>query len=383
MKRVFYWLSFTLYWKIFYRLYLIARKHPRYNYHCKFINNLSKIKDIKTNILTKEQKIETDKFYKKYYGKKISYSFHNMIVGYNNFFDVKYISPDIFWKFIDKLNRQDSSGFIFYDKNFLYNFSERAKIKTPKRFFYSTNNLFFDSNDNIISKEELYKKISNLGEAFIKPTNMFDSGYAKNCKLINIIDGIDLYSRKGIKDIIKKYYSHDFIIQEKIVCHKSISDIYPNAVNTFSIYTFIWNGEIKTIDKPILKIGMNGSSTDYSGIQGNGLIIAINDDGILFDSALCIKQSKWYSHHPNTKVLFKNHKIENFQKVLETAKKLHSYVPWLGFCRWDITIGVDGEPILIELENPAELLQQQILHKEGFFGKYTEEILLYLKKDMK
>ena len=125
-------------------------------------------------------------------------------------------------------------------------------------------------------------------------------------------------------------------------------------------------------------MGMDGSITDYS--KKNGLIIAITNDGLLYDSALCIKQDKWYTAHPNTGFVFKNHRIENFQKVLEAVKKLHSCIPWLKFCRWDITIDVDGEPVFIEMERVIEMFQQQILYKEGFFGEYTEEILSLLKK---
>ncbi|MBR4632117.1 MAG: hypothetical protein IKO48_02205 [Elusimicrobia bacterium] len=221
--------------------------------------------------------------------------------------------------------------------------------------------------------------MSNIGEVFIKPANFRNSGYAKNCRVINVIDGIDIRSKMSIKDIIEKYYKKDFVIQEKLVCHKSISDIYPESVNTFSIYTFVLNNEIKIINKPILKIGMGDNITDYSGLTSEGLMIGIDNDGTLFDSALCTKQDKWYASHPDTGFVFKNHKIVNFQKVLETAKKLHSCIPWLHFCRWDITIDSAGEPVAIEVERPSEIFQQQILYKEGFFGKYTEGILSFIR----
>lgn len=126
-------------------------------------------------------------------------------------------------------------------------------------------------------------------------------------------------------------------------------------------------------------MGMNGSITDYS--KKNGLIIAITNDGLLYDSALCIKQDKWYTSHPDTGFVFKNHKIENFYKIAETVKKIHSLIPWLKFCKWDVTIDVDGNPVLIEVERPAELFQQQFLYKEGFFGEYTEELLSLLRTE--
>ena len=126
---------------------------------------------------------------------------------------------------------------------------------------------------------------------------------------------------------------------------------------------------------------MNDATTDYSGIEKEGLIITMDTEGYLSEFALNINKNKWYSSHPNTGLVFKNHKIENLKKVFESAKKLHSCVPWLGFCKWDITINLDGEPVLIETEPPGELFQQQILYKEGFFGEYTEEVLTFLKNN--
>ena len=380
MKDFFLRLYAKYYWLIGIKLFAMLMEKYDYDYYLMVYNGISDNKDVKTNLLTKEQKLEIDNFYKKHYGKKVPYMWPNLLVSFTNKFDVRYIPPDIFRKIRIALNSKDRSSFMLYDKNLLYRFTEKANIKAPEKLFYSISNLFFDSSDNMISRETFYNKMSNIGEAFIKPTKLYDSGYAKNCRIINVVDGVDTYSDTSIKDIIEKYYNKDFIVQEKIVCHKSISDIYSKSVNTFSVYTFIWNNEVKIINKPILKIGMGDHTTDYSGIKNEGLIIGIDNDGTLFDSALCIKQDKWYTSHPDTGLIFKNHKIVNFQKVLETAKKLHSYIPWLKFCRWDITIDFNGEPVVIEMEKPIEIFQQQILYKEGFFGEYTEDVLSLLKK---
>ena len=380
MKKIFLALYAKYYWFIGEKLCTMLMEKYGYGYYLRVYNDISKVKDIKTNLLTKEQKLEIDNFYKKYYGKKISYIWHNLIMSYNNKFDVRYIPPDIFIKIRDKLNSNSKTCLMIYDKNFLYEFVKKTNVKFPKRLFYSINNLFFDSANNKISKDDLYKQMSNIGEAFIKPSQLTNSGYARNCKLINMKDGVDVNSNTSIKEIIEDYNAKDFIVQEKIVCHKSISDIYSKSVNTFSLYTIIWNNEVKIIPKPVFKIGMGGSCTDYSGITKEGLVMGLNNDGTLFDFALCVKQDKKYYAHPDTGFVFKNHKIFNFSKILETAKKLHSCIPWLTFCKWDITIGVDGEPIVVEVEKPSELFQKQIFYKEGFFGENTEEMLALVKK---
>lgn len=371
-----------LYWYV----RITIERQTRYNYFFRISKFLSKNKNIGTDLLTKEQKLETDNFYKKHYGKKVPYMWHNLMVGYTDKFDKRYLPPKIFLDFVDKLNDHDIKYSIFYDKNFFFNFIARTGIKVPEKIFCSINGLFFDSQDKIISKQDLYKKISDIGEAFIKPTLPINSGYANNCRLINVHNGIDINSDTSIQELIEKNYTDDFVVQKKIVCHKSISDIYPNSVNTFSVHSFILNNEVKIINKFVFKIGMNGSVTDFS--KKEGLIIAVNQDGILADSALCVKRDKnylkkEYFSHPDTGAVFKNHRIENFYKVAETIKKIHALIPWLKFCKWDVTIDVDGNPLIIEAERPTELFQQQIIHKEGFFGEYTEEILNFLKNNGK
>ena len=364
-----------LYLRIFYRLKIIVSKRFSYEYS---YNHL--IKKIGTkNILTKEQKKEIDNFYKKHYGKKISYAWHNCFTKYSGKFDVKYIPNDIFKDYLYSINIKDKTYYeILQDKNFIYKLAESADVKVPKRYFYSINNLFFDSDNNLISKQDFYKRISNIGEVFIKPTQISFTGNAKNCKILKIVNGIDTISKTSIKEIIEKNYNMDFVVQEKIICHKSISALYPKSVNTIGLNTIILNNEIKAI-KTVLKIGMNGNLFDYGGTGNKGLLIPIKQDGTLYDRAFCLSEQKEYFSHPDTGITFKDYKIDVFPKVLETAKKFQASLPWMPFCGLDLVINEKGEVLLIEMESPSCSIVQSI-SGESFFGNYTEQILSSLKK---
>lgn len=374
IKKIIYRLYNKIYREIFYKIHKFAERYFDYEYS---YNHLIKKTD-KTDILTKKQKHEIDTFYKKYYGKKISYIWHNCFTKYSGKFDVKYIPTDLFKNYLYSLKTKDKNYYkILQDKNFLYNIAKSADIKIPKRYFYSINNLFFDSNDNMISKETFYNKISDIGEVFIKPTSIEFTGNAQNCRLINVIKGIDIYSNTNIKDMIEKYYKMDFIVQEKIVCHKSISALYSKSVNTFGLTTIILNNEIKTM-KTLLKIGMNGNIFDYGGASNKGLLIPIKEDGTLYDRAFCLNEKKEYFAHPDTGIVFKNYKIDLFPKVLEAAKKFQSAVPWMPFCGIDFVINDKGDALIVEMEDPSCAVIQSILG-ESFFGDDTEQILSYLK----
>ncbi len=343
----------------------------RYKKSKHYFNKLWK-PSFKKDLLTKKQKQDIDNFYRQYYGKEISYKEHNLIMNYNQQFDVKYIPTKLLLKFVDSLNTNSYRYNVFKDKNFLYNIAKLAQVQIPKRYFYSIKNLLFDSNNNIISKQDFYKQISNIGEAFIKPT--IDSGGGKGCKIINIVNGIETNTDIAITNFFDKYYREDFVIQEKISCHESISNIYSKSVNTFIVFSYIWNNEITTLSS-LLKIGTNGNLIDNI----EGIFIAINKDGYLADTAFCSGNDKKYFEHPDTKLIFKNYKIDLFPKVLEAAKKLHSIIPWMGFCKWDMTIDKQGNPVVIEMEKPISSSFLQIATGKSMFEEKTGEILTFLK----
>lgn len=371
--RKLYHLYSLFYWRIFYRLQIFIEMQMSHKYLLKKL----KKEDYTNNILTKEEKIEIDTFYKKYYGKKIPYTWHNLFKRYSGKFDVKFFPIDIFIKYLYSLNLTSKQYDILKDKNFLYIIAKNVNVKIPKRFCYSVKGVFFDFDNKIISKDKFYESVSNCGEAFIKPTEIYNTGYGKNCRLINVVNGIDSYSGTNIKDIIKKNYNNDFVIQEKIVCHKSVSDIYPKSVNTVGLSTIILNGEIKVI-KPLLKIGMDGNNVDFGGFNNKGLMIPVKVDGTLYDKAYCPSENKYYFKHPDTGVVFKNYKIELFPKILEAAKKVQTCIPWIPFCTMDFVLDKHGDAIIIEIEKPSCFLGQ-ILYREGQFGTDTEEILSFLK----
>ena len=54
---------------------------------------------------------------------------------------------------------------------------------------------------------------------------------------------VELVSGKGAKEFILSL-GEDAVIQERLVCHKSITDIYPGSVNTFRVITYRWKDDV-------------------------------------------------------------------------------------------------------------------------------------------
>ena len=65
-------------------------------------------------------------------------------------------------------------------------------------------------------------------------------------------------------------------------------------------------------------------------------------------------------------------KIPSYDRVLETIKKNHKYLPYFKIIGWDFAIDREGEPVLIEFNVSPE---QNQLTCGPTFGKLTDQIL--------
>ena len=154
---------------------------------------------------------------------------------------------------------------------------------------------------------------------FAKPSVDSDSG--RGCILIE----------KKISNTIPalKAMGDNFVVQERIVCSDSIRKIYSGSVNTFRVMTYIWNNEIQ-VAPVIMRIGRNGSFLDNA--HAGGVFIAVNKDGTLHKTAFTEFKDE-FAEHPDSHLRFEHFKIENFSRVLDSAKKMHSSI-WLFQMAW-------------------------------------------------
>ena len=91
-----------------------------------------------------------------------------------------------------------------------------------------------------------------------------------------------------------------------------------------------------------------------------------------------------FKEHPDTHLVFEGHQIKNFEKVVESAKRMHAAMPQLGVINWDFTIDKDEVPVLIE----ANIMKGgiwifQMAWGCGCFGENTIAILEWLKEKNK
>lgn len=261
--------------------------------------------------LTKEQKRKIDTFYKKNYGKKIPYVWHQNYMAHSGEFNEKQF-PEL---------------------------------------------------------------LSHASKVFIKPTVESCSG--EGCLVAEFINGKDIMGGKKAHDMIcwlkeKK----DMVVQERVVCHESISRLYSGSVNTFRILSYRWKNEI-ICPSAIMRVGRGNAYVDNA--HAGGMFVAINGDGVLKGNAVT-EFNEQFVEHPDSKILFDGYKIDLFPRCIDAAVKVHEMMPQVGVVNWDFTIDESGNPVLIEVNLfGCGIWIYEMVHGEGAFGNNTEEILKWLR----
>lgn len=323
--------------------------------------------------LTDGQKEEIDSLYIENYGKKVPHIWHRHFTAFTGVFDKNYF-PELLYipEFEEFMNMYSEYNKVFSDKNILPYIAKAANVKAPQTIISCIKGVYRNKENKIITKREALSLISNIGEVFIKPSIDCNSG--KNCAILDVDGNLDRSSGRPIDEIIESI-GLDFLVQEKVVCHKSISDIYAYSVNTFRVITYIWKNEIKFMPAT-LRMGKEGRRIDNS--HAGGMFVAIDNDGTLHDTAFT-EFREAFSIHPDTKFCYKNHKIESFPRILSAAKSMHELIPHIGVVNWDFTIDETGEPVIIEMNlHGGSIALPQRVHGKGVFGDDTAEVLRWL-----
>lgn len=354
------------------KLYIGYRTNNFRNYYTK-----SHIANNVEDTLTKAEKILIDEYFLRNYGKKIPYCYHNLYKFYNGKFDIKYFPDELIAPKLQRYINNPSFAKVISNKNFLPIIAEKAGVKMPETVIFNKNGVFYNKDYKIISKEEAKGILLHKKDVFVKPTK--DTSGGSKCKVYDKDTGYEELKGEDI-DSIFDLYKKDFTVQSLVKNHESIRNIYPKSLNTIRLTTYIIDGKVYNV-KGLLRLGANDSRIDNAST--GGIYVCVGDDGKLNDFASNESGVGKLRHfeHPDTKVAFKDYSIENYPKVIEAAKRMHSLIPELGIIDWDIAIDEFGDPVVVEANciNGGGIQMVQCNDGKGAFGENTEYILKFLR----
>lgn len=303
--------------------------------------------------------------YFKQYGFKVSSAFPEIYRRCNGIISDKYIPASLYFYYISPYLVNMNLSMAYVDKN-MY-FRHFPDVRQPKTILHNMSGRFFTKDMAEISSDDAVDLLSGKERFIIKPA--IESGRGRDVKML--MGG-------GIKQIVTtlEEYESNYIIQEIVTQHPEMSKLNPTSLNTCRLYTYrrVGSGEYVLLGSAV-RFGGNGAFRD-NACTGGGFC-KIHDDGSVNDKIHNYRRFGWGSLKSEKDV--STLVIPNYQKVVETAKKLHGTIPYMDLIGWDIAVDTDGEPVLIELNQYPDCEFIQIFNGP-MFGEYTDELLERVSK---
>lgn len=238
-------------------------------------------------------------------------------------------------------------------------------VKTVRSVLRCVNGRLLNEQFELIDRKAANVILNSYEALVLKPTMFTDTG--KNVVLAHAPFAID--------DILAKY-GRFFVVQIPLRQHPDMALLNESSVNTIRVDTVLFDKEAHAIPA-IVKVGRPGDFTDNGGGDKQRVFLGVNH-GCYTDFAFDHDCNKFYSL-PNG-FAFAGQKIPFLREICRAAEKAHTRVPHFGLAFWDMSVDVNGEPVIVEmnLRYPDSYIPQ--VASGPFFGDYTEEVLKYIQK---
>lgn len=142
------------------------------------------------------------------------------------------------------------------------------------------------------------------------------------------------------------------VLDEFIVQHPEMSALYPDAVNTVRLITFLDSEDRVHLLAAVLRIG-NGDVID--NFASGGMFTMLDDEGVALYPGVD-KNSNVYREHPVTGTAIVGFRVPQYDRVLDLVAALARRTPEAPYVGWDIAITPSG-PVVIEGNHNSSVFQ--------------------------
>jgi hypothetical protein len=318
---------------------------------------------LKMKKLSKEQKKAIQEYYYSKCGKKINTRWHQYFYTTTGIFDVRYLPPEFYsFKILQKLNNPHFMCRAYADKNFAAILF--PDVLQPKTIIKNINGLYYDCQGCPITEAEAIHSCLNLPDAIIKPS--INSSVGKNIIRFSSLGGI-INKDTSIEHFLSRYHKN-FIIQEFLSQHPTLSLLNPALLNTMRIMTYRREEDVVFLCA-VMRVGKKNATVDNMSKGGVGC--RIHSDGRLDKYGYSRIPYAVYEEN-DWGIKFSDIVVPSFPSIVKKAKSLHFRVPYARIIGWDFAVNHEGEAVLIEINTLFPSSLQQFI---AGFGEYTDEII--------
>lgn len=284
--------------------------------------------------------------------------FHAVYYEYTGIRDVHFIPDDIFANKIDRYYNISTKAVVLENKCY---FEKMFRgVKQPITIASRINNIWIVK-DKPVKFEEIKRRITNLPVVIKQACG---SGGGHDVYFLEAAEPIEHFEQT-IKNI-----HEDIIIQKPIKQHSVLAGINDSSVNTIRVLSMLTENGVK-IYSCFLRCGREKAKVDNASM--GGLICGVDKDtGHLRDIAFSLKDyHEQFVQHPDSGTIFKEVSIPSWEKIVELVQIAAPQVPHSRMVAWDITVDVNGTPVLIEANLNDSLVSAHQLVNGPIFKEDT------------
>ena len=344
--------------------YYIRVIQPRLEYSNK---GLERKKNHLTSI-TAAEKEEIDAFWSKF----LAADLRDKIVDYRYYdFFKNIMSPgeklsqyvnNLFYAFIDDYYTNPQHSNPCDDKN-LYDLYFHD-VNRPKTIFRKLRSVFLDGNYHEITLKDSIKRAKDSEEVILKIGKFAYGGRS----LMFWNSAVD--DEQELTDFLNS--NDNIVCQEIIKQHSELSRLNPTSVNTLRIMTLFFDGEVR-VPSVVLRMGIDDSRVD-NGSQG-GIVCGVKENGQLKNFARDLSGNTFHTNHPGG-ICFESVVIPNFGECIDLVTMLaNRFVDISRSISWDLAIGEDGHPLLIESNLSGGGLDVHQVCNGPLYGDITHDVV--------
>ena len=335
-----------------------------------FLSNARKYIGDKPYEVDTEFEKKSKNYWKRHTGININTLWHSFYSFTNGIKDVRYIPENLYYAYIEPFyNRKDFAQCCddkcYYPERFPENaFSEG--VNRPPIYLRNIGGMFFDESFNILSSNDAIEYISNNVDGYVIKESITGRGG-------NRILFVEKGTRKTKDEIRKVFeqYNKDFVVEGIIEQCQELGKLNPTSVNTIRFITYLDETGTHLLSS-VLRIG--GKNARMDNFSTGGMACGIHDDGSLKECGYDQYYNKFERIHPNG-IQFAGAVVPSFEKAERLVERLHPRFGHFRVISWDVAIGLEYEPILIEFNLTPQGIDLHQINNGPLFGNYTDKIL--------
>jgi hypothetical protein len=286
---------------------------------------------------------------------------HRAYAAVNGRASVDYVPEDLFYNVFEiRLNPRNRRE-PYKDKNF---FDRMGWDCLPQTIFRIINGRPFDRTYEMIDVETALAlaRDAEVPELVVKPAIESGSG--------SRVEFLDQAQLATFLPANLHAYS-DWIIQRPIIQHEAMAELNASSVNTLRVVRVRAGAEVSVISS-FAKIGARGARVD--NVSAGNIAVGIQENGRLREHGYDFAFGK-STRHPDHGYSYGDLLIPSYQSVLQTCTRLHRRIPDLDLLSWDVAVGHDSAPIVIEVNIRRQDVNITQICNGPVFGPYIDAVL--------